>query len=95
MADHTSRASGQTNVGVDAAVGIVVQTMPAKGGDGYPLVTVKAGEDWSLWLGSEGLFHESRNGREDQIDPDNQRIRRAHHAQTQQRHPNTMLPAIE
>ena len=30
MADHTSRASGQTNVGVDAAVGIVVQTMPAR-----------------------------------------------------------------
>ena len=36
---------------------------------------------------SEGLFHEPRNG-EDQIDPDNQRIRRPHHAQTQQRHPN-------
>ena len=30
MADHTSRASGQTNVGVDVTVGIVVQTMPAK-----------------------------------------------------------------
>ena len=30
MADPTSRASGQTNAGVDAAVGIVVQTMPAR-----------------------------------------------------------------
>jgi hypothetical protein len=49
---------------------------------------MKAGEDWSLWLRSEGLFHEPRNGREDQVDPDNQRIRRPHHAQTQQRHPN-------
>jgi hypothetical protein len=30
MADHTRRASGQTNGGVDAPVGTVVKTMPAR-----------------------------------------------------------------